>query len=222
MGVDLLKKGIRWVVRNGEKAFFWRDTWLRDRPLLEDALGGVGLEQEDKRVVEYWEQSRGWRWSELQALPSMRLVMLASTAILPGAEQEDYMGWLKPRGGMFSKKSAYQLAYGWDDVIDLEGWKKLWRVHTSQRIRVFMWILAHDRLLTTRESWRRQLTSCPGYVRCGEAGEGVLHALRDCKWARELWEHIIPSRFHYEFFSLNLKPWMLWMLKRCTSVRDDK
>lgn len=44
--------------------------------------------------------------------------------------------------------------------------------------------------------------------RCQQAIEDVVHAIRDCPWAREIWELLIPSCLHCQFFSLELECWM--------------
>lgn len=179
-GAELLKKGLRWEVRDGRRVSFWKDAWLGDKPLLEEATSVVGLEQEGKRVADLGEQGRGWKWSEVQSLPPTKLVKLASTIIQPVTRQGDIMGWLSPRGDKFTVKTAYQLARGWEEDTVWEGWKHLWKAHTSQRVRIFMWLMSHDRLLTNMERWRRRLTGCADCARCGEMSEGVLHAIRDC------------------------------------------
>lgn len=53
-GAELLKQGIILEVRNGERAFFWRDISL-GTPLQEEAEGAVEFDQVGKRVAEFWE-----------------------------------------------------------------------------------------------------------------------------------------------------------------------
>lgn len=54
LGSELLRKGIRWEVRNGERALIWKDVWLGNRPLEEVASGGMELGQLSKKVIEIW------------------------------------------------------------------------------------------------------------------------------------------------------------------------
>lgn len=85
-----------------------------------------------------------------------------------------------------------------------------------------MWLMSHDRLLTNMERWKRWLTGCADCERSGETGEGVLHALGDCKRrAKEVWEHTLPMSHHCEFFSLDLKQWVLWMVRISTATSDE-
>lgn len=35
-GADLLRNGLRWEARNGERIFFWKDVWLASKLLQEE------------------------------------------------------------------------------------------------------------------------------------------------------------------------------------------
>ncbi|PPD77794.1 hypothetical protein GOBAR_DD25275 [Gossypium barbadense] len=48
--------------------------------------------------------------------------------------------------------------------------------------------------------------------RYGEGVESILHILRDCLFARGLWNSIVPNRTKDRFFSLPLQEWVLWNL----------
>lgn len=61
------------------------------------------------------------------------------------------------------------------------------------RIKVFAWIMTHGKLLTNMEQRKRRLSDCPDCDKCCEVIEDVQHALRDCIWAREVWEVLIPE-----------------------------
>lgn len=57
------------------------------------------------------------------------------------------------------------------------------------------------------------MTANPFFARCREAEESTLHAIRDCMVNKEVWERILPPDFMSEFFSLDLRDWMLWILR---------
>lgn len=82
----------------------------------------------------------------------------------------------------------------------------MWKMKTPQRVRVFTWIVAHGKLLTNLKRWKRRLTDCPDCARCNRESKDVLHAVKDCNWAREVWECLILSELLWEFFSLELGP----------------
>lgn len=76
------------------------------------------------------------------------------------------MGWMDARVGKFTVKSAYNLANGLVEENNWEGWKMVWKIKAQQRVKVFLWIMVHGKLLTNLERWRRMLTHGPDCVRC--------------------------------------------------------
>lgn len=76
----------------------------------------------------------------------------------------------------------------------------VWKIKVQQRVKVFLWVMAHGKLLTNLERWRRKMASCSLCERCSRAEEGVLHTIRDCKPAKEVWESLIPPDLVNDFF----------------------
>lgn len=50
----------------------------------------------------------------------------------------------------------------------------------KERIRIFLWIMSHGRLLTNLERWKRRMTANLICGRCYQPEERALHAIRDC------------------------------------------
>ncbi|KAH9792364.1 putative ribonuclease H protein [Citrus sinensis] len=50
-------------------------------------------------------------------------------------------------------------------------------------------------------------------ARCGCVVENTLHVLRDCPSAKHVWSSLIPHGINHQFFSLNLRDWMLYNLR---------
>lgn len=67
--------------------------------------------------------------------------------------------------------------------------------------------------MTNLGRWKRRIAYCPDCARCNRVSEGILHAIRDCKWAREVWEVLIPPDLEAEFFYEDLEPWVSWLLE---------
>ncbi|KAF7815339.1 reverse transcriptase [Senna tora] len=65
--------------------------------------------------------------------------------------------------------------------------EKIWRFKGSQRIRVFLWSLAHDSIMTDNQRMRRCFTDSDICKRCGQAAKTTLHAIRDCPCVSGLW-----------------------------------
>ncbi|CAN1138632.1 Putative ribonuclease H protein At1g65750 [Linum perenne] len=70
---------------------------------------------------------------------------------------EDRITWGLERDGRFRVRSAYLLAAEEEgDTLD-PIWRLIWRWKGPQRIRQFLWLVAHNRLLTNSERRRRHL-----------------------------------------------------------------
>lgn len=68
-------------------------------------------------------------------------------------------------------------------------------------------------LLTNKERWRRRLTANQECGRCQLAVEDVMHAIKDCPWAHEVWDILIPRCSQTQFFELEMERWLLWILR---------
>lgn len=191
--------------------------------MQEEAHGAVDESLLERRVVPYWDHIMGRKWMEMgQQIPMRSLLEMASVRVGSDSREKDRMGWLLASGGEFIVNSAYKLACGWteDDVWD--GWRRMWKLKTTQRVKVFGWIMSHGCLLTNLERWKRRMTGCADYSRCSQMTKDVLHAVRDCRWVREVWHYLIPPEFYTVFFSLDLEDWVLSVLRRGKIPRGDR
>ncbi|KAK5776439.1 hypothetical protein PVK06_044398 [Gossypium arboreum] len=67
-------------------------------------------------------------------------------------------------------------------------WKTVWKIPGPQRVRFFFWIVLKQKLLTNVERVRRGLANDASYSICGHASENILHIIRDCTVAKEVWK----------------------------------
>lgn len=91
-------------------------------------------------------------------------------------------------------------------------WKSRWGWKGPQRISVFLWIAAHNKLLTAqrRSFWLGTTSDCP---KCQGVYESVLYVLRDCLYANSLWLQLVAQDRVVEFFSSDHGEWF----SRCLS-----
>lgn len=67
-----------------------------------------------------------------------------------------------------------------------------------QRVKVFLCILAHDKLLTNFGRWPRGLVENSTCSRCNDRQEDALHMERDCLVSRDMEPFHFPTRY-FEF-----------------------
>lgn len=66
-------------------------------------------------------------------------------------------------------------------------WSKLWKIKVPNKMKMFLWIALHDKVLRNVERKRRGLTSDGDCDACHSREETAAHILRDCCHAKETW-----------------------------------
>lgn len=89
------------------------------------------------------------------------------------------------------------------------------------RVKIFLQVLAHDNLLTNYERWKRRITDVPDCRRCNGHKEDGLHAIKDCKYARDVCNALIPPDSSNWFFSLDLEKWLDKLLRLSHVAREE-
>jgi hypothetical protein len=163
------EKGTKWIVGNGKKIRFWHDIWLGNCPLKIrfHKLFRISRQQEwsvhDFRGVDWNIDSRRRRldndevaeWNELQE--ALDLVVFS--------EEDDVVTWALESSGKFSTRSLYRLMKdgGSVDMRMLE----VWNVKLPLKIRIFLWMLWHDRVLTGEQRQIRKGKESEKCIYCG-------------------------------------------------------
>lgn len=205
--------GMRWIIGNGCRACFWTDVWVGSRPLCDDLRRTLSANEVLLTVADYWLEGCGWKWGQIgNEIPMERLLQIASEVVRVGEDAEDKLVWGQRTGGAFTVKDAYT------SIVDLLqepqwlGWQRIWKLKTQQRVRIFIWLLARESLMTNYTRWRRHMAVLPICSVCDEEEETVLHAMRDCGAARRIWMLLVPVEYQQKFFSLCLRDWLAWNL----------
>jgi len=87
-------------------------------------------------------------------------------------------------------------------------WKSLWNWKGLQCIQTFIWLNAHDRILTNYRRSRWGVGISPTCPCCGSEDETTLHVLRDCNYATQVWIRLVPSDCITDFFSFDCRNWV--------------
>ena len=86
-------------------------------------------------------------------------------------------------------------------------WKLLWKWNGHGRIKVFMWIVTHNNFMTNAN-----IADHPYCHHCNMNMETVLHALRDCHLAQNVWNSLVNCGDKKEFYYATLSSWMIQQL----------
>ncbi|CAL8991787.1 unnamed protein product [Prunus brigantina] len=205
-GVELLKKGMVWRVGNGEHVKFWKDNWVADLPLLQYAGAQSGIDL-DCKVSNFFKE--GW-WDIAKLRAVLDEVMVQKITCFPvgfGGNSQDAQIWKPTSNGIFTVKSAFQLIHGgsiWSNMC----WKGLWSMSIPPKLKVFLWLVFQGKILTNEQRVRRHLAVESSCSVCGWHSETIIHTLRDCGRAKEVWLNVLnPSNVH-DFFLSDYPSWL--------------
>jgi len=119
----------------------------------------------------------------------------------------DTVGWGGTNPLQFTVQSAYNLQQETSLAVGGD-WKTLWNWKGPHRIQTFIWLDAHGRILTNyrRSKWGVGISpTCPC---CAKEDETVIHVLRDCVHATQVWLRLVPSNYITNFFSFDCREWI--------------
>ncbi|CAN1767816.1 Putative ribonuclease H protein At1g65750 [Linum perenne] len=173
-------------IRNGKDTLFWLSKWVDSDVVLADyATTPLSDEEQQRTVAEVTNQEA------------------------PSRDNcEDELIWGPDPRGKFSIKTAYEILDVCSDTNSESRWRTIWRWKGPNRVRHFLWLVAHGRVLTNYERCRRHIAVDNTCHRCPGTIEDLLHVCRDCPLAREVWTALLPQFATNDFFELNLQDWL--------------
>lgn len=157
--------------------------------------------------MDYWIHGKCWDRGHLSyLLPASILLCLASIVLDESLEEEDRLTWKDSPDDQCSMPSAYMTTDEDAATSPWKFWDHIWKLKVLQHVRVLIWLMAHDHILTNYARWRQNMVDAPACGLCYEAYEDSLHALRDYREAKEVIRCLIF--FMHKFFSPNLSNWI--------------
>ncbi len=208
-GHEVFRKGLRWVVRNGQGVSFWHDKWVGENP-IRDVIQGPLLSHEDSlRVCDVVEGVGNWDLSRVSMIiPKPICDSIRAIPVCPLRQQEDCIAW-DSRNGEFCLKLAYLLACKPPaGCIHDSPSNWIWKVPTSPRIRFFLWQCYHNSVPVRDTLVARGINipnTCP---RCLGPNESLIHVLRDCPDSSSFWHDLNIPNICLAAFSLPLIDWL--------------
>ncbi|CAN1178992.1 Putative ribonuclease H protein At1g65750 [Linum perenne] len=179
-------QGSRAAVRNGRDTLFWT-TRLVDSgiKLLDAAFDQEGVDLGDS-VAGFVNNEGGWDFERLQTLLPAEAIDLITGMTPPTSDRgEDQWVWGLDSKGKFTIKSAYNMLQNSNPLNNQ--WSSVWCWRGPNRVRFFLWLAFQDKLLTNNQRARRNLSTDASCATCQCPIEDVLHIIKDCRFAREVW-----------------------------------
>lgn len=122
----------------------------------------------------------------------------------------DRLSWGHTPDGKFTVKSAYAMLTNDETPRQHMGlfFRGMWRVVASERVRMFLWLVGNQAIMTNAERYRRHLSGTDMCQVCRGGTETIMHVLRDCPAVKGIWERFVPRRRRNAFFSMQLFEWL--------------
>lgn len=189
-GRDLIRKGVGWVVGNGEKIRIWQDPWL-SYVTPTAPIGPYSPAASSLRVSELLcPLSNTWDIPQIRLhLPQYEeMILKIVTSTTP---VEDALVWLPEKSGSYSTRSGYRLATTYEREFvppapNFDWFKHVWNVKTSPKLKDFLWRVTSKAIPV---SANLELRGFPPFCckRCGGV-EDDLHTFLLCPFANLVWE----------------------------------
>ncbi|KAJ8431324.1 hypothetical protein Cgig2_013540 [Carnegiea gigantea] len=211
--LHLTKQGVGHAIGDGRRTKFWTHKWIDGKALLPQATCDVPVDQHNLLVRDYWQEG-----DKPTGPLSPELAQRITSFELAPVGVEDSLYWAASKSGEFSIKSALAIIRGEQHTLQGLDWKWVWKAKVPQRIRLFAWLVVHDKLLTNAERYKRHMVSYSNCVVCGAEREDINHILRRCPQAFSVWQALNFKDFTPVDRQLGVQE---WFKLNATKVHED-
>ncbi|XP_016164363.1 uncharacterized protein LOC107606867 [Arachis ipaensis] len=156
-----LKDAFSWCVGSLYQSF-WFDNWIIEGTIAQD-VPFVHISDSDLTIRDVWKddlnagETLGWSWG----VASSRLYSARSG-----------YSWLAKR------------KFNWNEH---DNWLWVWRLHIPEKYKFLIWLSLHNAIPTAEFRLGRGLALSRTCHRCQNDFESILHCLRECPSAKEIW-----------------------------------
>ncbi|CAN1752411.1 Putative ribonuclease H protein At1g65750, partial [Linum perenne] len=186
--------GIHWSIRDGCNTHFWTDRWVDSGVVLADHALDIRRVEGSLLVSQVCSEPGVWNVEFLlQFLPYnivMQVVGMTPPSYTLG---KDSIIWGLEPNGAFSVRSAYLMITDNAASSSDSVWRHIWGWNGPNRIKHFLWLASHKKLLTNEERGRRHLTNQVLCHRCSVHTESVSHVIYECNFAMQVWGLVLPQ-----------------------------
>ncbi|KAJ8762734.1 hypothetical protein K2173_012226 [Erythroxylum novogranatense] len=134
-----------------------------------------------------------WDWPQFRSYVDDTVAMhiVAMKPPAPHNNADGYM-WRWSKKGNFNIVDTFGALSQASNNPTNDKWNWVWKFKGPQRICHFIWLVLKERLFTNGERKRRGFTEIDICSLCDSSRESLIHAIRDCHWARTVWLKVLP------------------------------
>ncbi|CAN1787195.1 Putative ribonuclease H protein At1g65750 [Linum perenne] len=210
----VMMSGARSMFRNGMNTKFWVDPWVDSGIRLIDkaVVNSVDINL-DAVVADFFEPDGNWSLDQIgDILPADELDLIAGMSSPKTDRENDIWVWGAETNGKFTIRSAYNLLSDLENEPDVDVWASIWKWRGPHRVKHFLWLASHGRLLTNNERHRRHLAQDASCAFCNHPDESLSHVLRDCLFARNIWSKVKSVDLSLPIWTEPIPNWISYLL----------
>lgn len=123
----------------------------------------------------------------------------------------DNVLWNVTATEVFSCQSAYQSLHRQSHATFSRNpnWNCIWKSKLTNKMKHFLWLSAHDRLLTNSTRFKRKMSTDPMCHQCGQGEETTLHIVRHHRCAKRIWKEILQPQMMNTFEGILDSSWFI-------------
>ncbi|CAN1163134.1 Putative ribonuclease H protein At1g65750 [Linum perenne] len=214
---QFLNLGMQWGIKNGRNTKFWSEKWIDSGQILQEVAIRPEVVDLNLSVTDFCREDGTWNSDMISAcLPSRWVNQVLGMNPPHSSLGEDTPTWGLEGKGNYTVKSGYALIkeHEQGSLEDKVRWTVVWKWPGPNKIRHFLWLVSHNRLLTNLERRRRHLANADFCVSCSSQTETIDHVFRQCPIAVEVWRELVPPSELRSFFSQPFDEWWVSNLKK--------
>lgn len=246
-GKELLKRGLRNRIGNGENIRIWEDNWI---PTIPPRPAHGPILDTKMTVSDLWlPNKREWDPTIFEGVLTPEDQQLVSTLYLSTHAQQDTHEWVYTKNSKYTVRSGYWVATHVDlaedeailppkGSVDLK--QEVWKLKIAPKIQHFIWKCLSEAIATNSQLQSRHIPADPTCQRCCRDEETTNHILFTCPYAQTVWREVQSTiGWGYQFGTVledNLQALLsfyksdsppmnrllpIWMLWRIWKSRND-
>ena len=181
-----LKDAFSWCVGSLDQSF-WFDNWSIEGPIAQD-VPFVHISDSDLTIRDVWKDGQ-WNLHDIFSIipEDVKQRLNAYNPDLNAGESSGW-SWGVASSRLYSARSGYSwLAKRKFDWNEHDNWLWVWRLHIPEKYKFLIWLSLHNAIPTAEFRLGRGLALSSTCHRCQNGSESILHCLRECPSAKEVW-----------------------------------
>jgi len=105
---------------------------------------------------------------------------------------EDQIIWPHNKNGVYTTKSGYKWLISQSGAANTstQSWSWIWSLRVPEKYKFLIWLACSSAVPTLTVLHHHNSVPSPICTRCGTHEETFFHCMRDCRFFRDIWQHV--------------------------------